>query len=330
MPILDAGLSELRYGSVTERFGELADKLNSYLQSFRAFGIRSNRAVAQYLCVDSAELSRLKNARVGDINLQRGYEILQKCEELRRRLSTFGGPLKCKDVHSVGFSISALPAVNVHEQTHAISLQQQSDSVLLTVDDENQRRELDMLMSDVLRSVVNPKRNPYGPMSIMYVLKSVYASPGSTVSQLRRSLRIVRLGRRACRPAAFNQQFSEEVRRRTLGAIMNNGGAIALRLANADPTRTHRMLCLSRFLHRESLDTYYFPSAVRGALTCADLLKDGEWARELADQLVKTEGESATSWPRGVRTDLNDPDEWVFLKEHGHLGALNAGIGSVA
>ena len=92
MSILDTSTPDVRAGSVTQRFGELADHLNAYLQKFREFGIRSNRAVAQYLCVDSAELSRLKNARVGDINLQRGYEILRKCEELARRLSKFGGP----------------------------------------------------------------------------------------------------------------------------------------------------------------------------------------------------------------------------------------------
>jgi len=316
MPILDSGLSDLRNRSVTERFGELADKLNEYLHAFRSFGIRSNRAVAQYLCVDSAELSRLKNARVGDINLQRGYEILQKCEELQRRLTLFGGPLKCKDVHSVGFNISALPAVSTREQTHAIALQQQSDAVLLTIDDESQRRELDMLMGDVFRSVVNPKRNPYGPMSIMYVLKSVYACPASTRKQLLVSLHIVGMGRRACRVGVFHPQFDEELRLRTLAAVMNNGGAIALRVARVCPDRTARMLRLARFLHREALSSFYFPSTIRGALTCANDLEDAEWAADLIQLLLEREGWDAAAWPRGIRSDIEDPSEWKFIKQH--------------
>lgn len=329
MPILDTGLPDLKNRSVTQRFDELADKLNGYLHRFRTFGIRSNRAVAQYLCVDSAELSRLKNARVGDINLQRGYEILHKCEELSRRLSTFGGPLKCKDVHSVGFSISVLPAVSTREQTHAIALQQQSDAVLLTIDPESQRQELDMLIGDVLRSVVNPKRNPYGPMSIMYVLKSVSASPGTTRDQLLSSLRIVQLGRRACRPATFNQEFDEAVRRRTLGAILNNGGAIALRLARVWPARAPRMLGVSRELHRESLETYYFPSTIRGALTCANDLEDQAWATELIGLLLEREGRDPSAWPRGIRADLRDPTEWQFLKEHDCWNSFNGAVGQI-
>ncbi|MEE9295262.1 MAG: hypothetical protein V3W34_09935, partial [Phycisphaerae bacterium] len=71
MSRVDTRLFETVNGSVTDRFVELSDKLNDHLQTFRQFGIRSNRAVANFLCVDSAELSRLKNARVGDINLQR-------------------------------------------------------------------------------------------------------------------------------------------------------------------------------------------------------------------------------------------------------------------
>jgi len=316
MPILDAAPVDLRARSVSERFVELADTLNEYLQSFREFGIRSNRAVAQYLCVDSAELSRLKNARVGDINLQRGYEILQKCEELQKRLTTFGGPLKCKDVHSVGFSISALPSVCVREQTHAIALQQQSDAVLLTIDDESQRRELDMLMGDVFRSVINPKRNPYGPMSIMYVLKSVYASPASTREQLLTSLRIVGLGRQACRQEHFHSQFDPEVRVRTLAAVLNNGGAIALRICRVWPERASRMLRLAKFLHQEALNTFYFPSTIRGALTCANDLEDGAWAAELIQSLLEHEGWDASTWPRGIRADVDDPSEWKYLKTH--------------
>ena len=327
MPILDTGFADLRNRSVTQKFDELADKLNGYLHQFRAFGIRSNRAVAQYLGVDSAELSRLKNARVGDINLQRGFEILQKCEVLSRRLSTFGGPLKCKDVHSVGFSITALPAVCLREQTHAIALQQQSDCVLLTVDLENQRTELDMLIGDVFRSAVNPKRNPYGPMSIMYVLKSVSASPGSTREQLVNSLRIVQLGRRACAPETFNRQFDEEVRLRTLGAILNNGGAIGLRVARVWPVRASRMLRLSKFLHVESLKTYYFASTIRGALTCANDLQDEAWAVELIRLLLEREGRDPLAWPRGIRADLADPEEWRFLKErrcwNSHSGVVS-------
>lgn len=326
MPILDTGFTDLRNTSVTQRFDELADKLNGYLHKFRAFGIRSNRAVAQYLGVDSAELSRLKNARVGDINLQRGYEILHKCEELRCRLFTFGGPLKAKEVHSVGFSISALPAVCTREQVHAIALQQQSDSVLLTVDSENQRKELDMLMGDVLRSVVNPKRNPYGPMSIMYVLKSVYASPATTREQLVNSLRIVDLGRKACAANAFNPQFSQEVRLRTLAAILNNGGLIALRVARVWLGRTPRMLRLSRFLHTESLKTYYFPGIIRGALTCANDLQDQEWAEELIHLLLEREGRDSSAWPRGIRADLKDRAEWQFLKEHKYWNLFNGVI----
>lgn len=316
MPILDSGLSDLRNQSVTERFGELADKLNDYLHKFRAFGIRSNRAVAQYLCVDSAELSRLKNARVGDINLQRGYEILEKCQELERRLATFGGPLKCRDVHSVGFSISALPAVSTREQTHAIALQQQSDTVLLTVDDESQCRELDMLLGDVMRSVVNARRNPYGPMSIMYVLKSVYACPSTSREQLLASLRVVALGRRACEFGKFHPQFGEEVRRRTLAAILNNGAAIALRAARVWPQRSVRVLRLSKFLHAEALKTFYFPSTIRGALTCANDLEDGKWAAELIQLFLEREGWDVSTWPRGIQADIKDPSEWQYLKRH--------------
>ena len=329
MPILDTGFSDLKNRSVTQRFEELADKLNEYLHKFRAFGIRSSRAVAQYLCVDSAELSRLRNARVGDINLQRGYEIIQKCEELRRRLSDLGGPLKSKEVYSVGFSISALPVVCVREQTHAIAVQQQSDGVLLTVDPENQRKELDMLIGEVFRSVVNPKRNPYGPMSIMYVLKSVLGSPASTRDQLLSSLRIVQLGREACRPEVFNGRFDQEVRLRTLGAILNNGGLIALRLGRVWPDRAPRMLRLGRFLHRESLKTYYFAATIRGALTCANDLQDEGWAIELIHLLLEREGCDPSAWPRGIRADLADPTEWQFLKERNCWNSFSGAMSEV-
>ncbi len=314
MPFLETRLAEHGGPSITKRFDELADKLNSYLERFRAFGIRSNRAVAQYLCVDSAELSRLKNARVGDINLQRGYEILQKCEELNRRLATFGGPLKVRDVHSVGFSITALPAIDVREQTHAAILQQQTDTVLLTVDDENQRRDLDMLIGDVLRSAVNRRRNPYGPMSVMYVLKSIHASPAATLEQLRSGIRITQMGRAACAVGAFHEKFGEEVRLRTLAAILNNGAAIALRHSRVAPQSSRRMLRLSRSLHRQALAAFYFPSIVRGALTSANDLGDESWASELIQLLLEREGFAPERWPRGIRADIADPSEWQFLK----------------
>ncbi len=308
----DAGLATR---SVTDRFVDLSDKLNAYLQKFREFGIRSNRAVANFLCVDSAELSRLKNARVGDINLQRGYEILRKCEELARRLSTFGGPLKCKDVYSVGFNVAQLPGVGRPEQAHAISLQQQSDAVLLTIDVDTQREELNMLLGDVVRSCVHPRRNPYGPMSCMYVLKSVYASPSATPTQMLTALRITRAGRRACERARFNAMFDEDLRVRTLAVVLNNGGGIALRIAKEIPERRSRMLRLSRYLHKESLATFYFAGTVRGALTCANDMKDIDWAKQLLRLLAKEEGPQQR-WPKGLRADLDDPHEWQFLKEN--------------
>ncbi|NOT02530.1 MAG: hypothetical protein HOP29_18135 [Phycisphaerales bacterium] len=312
----------LRAGSVTQRYAELADKINGYLQKFREFGIRSNRAVAQYLCVDSAELSRLKNARVGDINLQRGYEILAKCEELRKRLSAFGGPLKTKEVHSVGFTVTALPAVDSGEKTHAIAVQQQSDSVLLTIEPDAQRQELDLLIGDVLRSVISPRRNPYGPMSIMYVLKSVYAAPAATAAQLVRSLRVVGLGRKACVPQAFNPEFDDDIRRRTLAAILNNGGAIALRISKELPARAERMLRVARLLHSESLDSFYFASTMRGALTCANDLRDETWSRQLLTSLVEKQGSNTSTWPPGLRADLQDDGEWTWLKRNRYWGVL--------
>lgn len=318
----EAAPAGVRAGSVTQRYSELADKINGYLQKFREFGIRSNRAVAQYLCVDSAELSRLKNARVGDINLQRGYEILGKCEELRKRLSAFGGPLKTKEVHSVGFTVTALPAVNSGEKTHAISVQQQSDSVLLTIEPDAQRQELDLLIGDVLRSVISPRRNPYGPMSIMYVLKSVYAAPAATVGQLVRSLRVVGLGRRACTPEAFNPEFDDDIRRRTLAAILNNGGAIALRISKELPERSDRMLRVARLLHSQSLEAFYFASTMRGALTCSNDLRDAEWSQRLLSSLVAKQGTDTSTWPPGLRADLHDESEWTWLKRNGYWGIL--------
>lgn len=310
-------------GSVTDRFVELSDNLNAYLQTFRQFGIRSNRAVANFLCVDSAELSRLKNARVGDINLQRGYQILRKCEELARRLHQFGGSLKCKDVYSVGFNISVLPCVSKREQAHAIAVQQQSDAVLLTIDPQTQRSELDMLLGEALRSNLHPKWNPYGPMSIMYVLKSVYASPSATQDQLLTALRVAQGGRRACEKIKFNQSFDDETRVRTLAVILNNGGGIALRIAKESPTRRKRMLCLSRFLHRKSLEAYYFSGTVRGALTCANDLEDQAWAQDLLTLFVSREGADGVRWPKGINADINDPLEWSYLKQNNYWGLLN-------
>ena len=315
--------------SVTERFADLADSLNEYLRKFREFGIRSNRAVAQYLCVDSAELSRLKNARVGDINLQRGYEILRKCEELASRLATFGGPMKCKDVYSVGFNITALPVVNSRERTHAVALQRQTDSVLLTIDHDTQRGELDMLLGDVIRSVVHPKRNPYGAMSIMYVLKSAYAAPCATPAQLRGAIRAVNLGRRACAVKSFNPEFGEEFRRRTLAVILNNGGGIALRLAKAEATSRARMLRLARFLHQQSLETFYFAGTIRGALTCANDLEDEQWGKELLRMFIERDGKNSSNWPRGINADLADPAEWQFLKSNGFWNFLDEQSGQV-
>lgn len=314
MATLPTGQYTAANPSVTDRFAEMADSLNAYLERFKDFGLQSNRAVAQFLCVDSAELSRLKNARVGDINLQRAYEILSKCEELTHRLATFGGPMKCKEVFSVGFTISALPCVVKREQTHAIALQQQTDAALLTVDDEAQRHELDMLLGDVYRGVVHPKRNPYGPMSIMYVLKSVYAAPAATLDQLRSALHVVQLGRRSCQPGQFNDCFDEEVRLRTLAVILNNGGGIALRIAKSHPEHADRMLRLSRYLHTESLATFFFTGTLRGALTCANDLEDARWAKELLKLLREREGSQRCRWPRGIVADLDDPNEWQFLK----------------
>ncbi len=316
MPTLDTRAPVIAQSSVTQRFEELADKLNGYLQTFREFGIRSNRAVAQHLCVDSAELSRLKNARVGDINLQRGYEILRKCEELARRLTLFGGPLKCKDVYSVGFNVANLDCGSPTEQLHAISLQQQSDMVLLTVDDETQRRELDLLIAEVNRSVVHPRRNPYGPMSLMYVLKSVYASPSATTEQMKHALALVQLGRKACRPDLFNETFGEECRRRTMAVILNNGGGIALRLSKVCQSLSSRMLKLSKFLHKESLATFYFAGTMNGALTAANDLRDEGWAVSLLTTFVETDGLDRTRWPKGMLADLADPEEWQWLKKN--------------
>lgn len=316
MPTLDTRAPGVVHGSVTNRFEELADKLNSYLQRFREFGIRSNRAVAQHLCVDSAELSRLKNARVGDINLQRGYEILRKCEELSRRLTMFGGPLKCKDVYSVGYNVSQLDCGKSTEQLHAISLQQQSDSVLLTIDDDIQQRELDMLIAEVNRSVVHPQRNPYGPMCLMYVLKSVYASPSATTEQMKHALALVRLGRKACLPELFNPEFGEDCRRRTLAVVLNNGGGIALRLSKVRPSLGSRMLSLSKFLHKESLATHYFAGTMNGALTCANDLQDEGWAVSLLSMFVENEGLDRTRWPKGMIADMNDAEEWSWLKQN--------------
>jgi hypothetical protein len=314
MRTLDTQVLETVTGSVTTRFTELSDRLNTYLQRFREFGIRSNRAVAQYLCVDSAELSRLKNARVGDINLERAYEILRNCEELANRLRTFGGPLKVKDVYSVGFDVSSLPCVNEAEYGHAIALQQQSDSVLLTIDADAQRKELDMLLREVLRSVVHPKRNPYGPMSIMYVLKSLYAGTHATVDQLREALHVVQLGRRSCEKELFLSTFGEETRLRTLAVILNNGGGIALRLTKESSRFDRRMLLASKLLHKESLATYYFPGTMNGALTCANDLQDEPWAVELLSLFAEKTGLDRTRWPKGMLADLADPAEWQFLK----------------
>lgn len=316
MTILGTATSDPSQGSVTARFAELSDKVNQYLQTFREFGIRSNRAVAQYLCIDGAELSRLKNARVGDINLQRGYEILRKCEELSKRLTTFGGPMKCKDVYSIGLNVSALPAVSRRELHHAIALQQQTDAALLTVDEGVQREELDMLLGDVFRSVVHPRRNPYGPMSIMYVLKSVYAAPSASVEQLLNAIHVVRLGRRACSKEAFNGEFGDDIRLRYLAGILNNGGGIALRIAKEHPPIRRRMLRLSRFLHKQSLETYYFAGTLRGALTCANDLEDTDSAKELLQLLVDAEGPDRARWPRGIVADLDDSVEWRFLKKN--------------
>ncbi len=323
MSRVDTRLFETVNGSVTDRFVELSDKLNDHLQTFRQFGIRSNRAVANFLCVDSAELSRLKNARVGDINLQRGYQILRKCEELARRLQQFGGSLKCKDVYSVGFNISILPCISKREQAHAIAVQQQSDAVLLTIDPPTQRSELDMLLGEALRSTVHPKWNPYGPMSIMYVLKSVYASPSSTPRQLRTALRVTQAGRRACERIKFNVMFDDDTRVRTLAVILNNGGGVALRIAKEVPHRRKRMLRLARFLHSKSLETCYFPGTVRGALTCANDLEDQAWAKELLRFFVAHEGTNRARWPKGINADLDDPQEWAYLKKHNYWGLLN-------
>ncbi len=322
MAMLETGFTDLANGTVTNRFVELSDKLNSYLHRFREFGIRSNRAVANYLCVDSAELSRLKNARVGDINLHRGYEILRKCEELSRRLSTFGGPLKCKDVWSVGYNIARLPCSNKREQSHAIALLQQSDAVLLTIDTDMQRSELSMLIGDVLRSVAHPRRNPYGPMSAMSVLKSIYAAPSATQDQLLAAMRITGLGRRACDDKCFNHAFGDDVRLRTLAVINNNGGGIALRIAHEMPDRRLRMLTLSRFLHQASLETFYFAGTIRGSLTSADELRDVEWAQDLLRLLVDREGTESARWPKGIQTDMNDEQEWSFLKENNYWNLI--------
>ncbi len=319
----ETGLPGLATRSVTDRFVDLSDKLNAYLQRFRQFGIRSNRAVANYLRVDSAELSRLKNARVGDINLQRGYEILRKCEELARRLSKFGGPLKCRDVYSVGYNVSELACVSRTEQAHAISLQQQSDAVLLTIDVDAQREELDMLLADVLRSAIHPRRNPFGPMSCMYVLKSVYASPSATPQQMLKALRITHTGRRACEPSRFASAFDPDLRLRTLAVILNNGGGIALRLAKEVPARRTRMLHLSRHLHTESLSTFYFAGTVRGALTCANDMQDADWAKDLLRLIVEKEGRQKECWPKGIRADLDDPQEWQFLKDNSFWNLLD-------
>jgi hypothetical protein len=316
--------------SVADRFAELSDTVNDYLRRFRAFGIRSNRAVANYLCVDSAELSRLKNARVGDINLERGYDILQKCEELSKRLATFGGPLKTKEVISAGFNIATLPCISEREQSHAISLQQQSDSVLLTIDADTQKNELSMLIGAVMRSTVHPRRNPYGPMSTLYVLKSIYAAPASTPRLMLDALRLTHLGRRACSRQRFNEQLGHEVRRRTLAGILNNGGGIALRLSKELPTRRTRMLRLGAHLHRESIDTFYFAGALRGALTCANDLQDDNWAKELLEILVEREGPDRNRWSKGINADLNDEHEWQYLKSHGFWNLLGSHITSDA
>ena len=323
MSTLQTTVPELGNGTVTERFVELADKLNAYLERFSQFGVRSNRAVAQYLRVDGAELSRLKNARVGDINLERAYEILAKCEELAERLTRFGGPLKCNDIYSVGYNVTTLPCISKREQTHAIALHRQTDAAMLTVDTAAQQGELDALLGAVCRSVVHPKRNPYGPMSTLYVLKSVYAAPSATPRHLRDALRILRLGRRACAKAAFHPRFGEETRLRTLAVILNNGGGIALRMAKECHTRSKRMLALSRFLHKESLATFYFAGTLRGALTCADELRDEAWAKDLVTITCEHEGADASKWPQFLRADLADPAEWTFLKEHDFWNLLD-------
>ncbi|MCH7841019.1 MAG: hypothetical protein IID38_12405, partial [Planctomycetes bacterium] len=323
MATLQTTLPELGNGSVTERFVELADKLNAYLERFSQFGVRSNRAVAQYLRVDGAELSRLKNARVGDINLERAYEILAKCEELAERLTRFGGPLKCNDIYSVGYNVTTLPCISKREQTHAIALHRQTDAAMLTVDTAAQQGELDALLGAVCRSVVHPKRNPYGPMSTLYVLKSVYAAPSATPRHLRDALRVLRLGRRACAKAAFHPRFGEETRLRTLAVILNNGGGIALRIAKQVPERRSRMLRLSRHLHKESLATFYFAGTVRGALTCANDLRDADWAKQLLRLLAKEEGPQQR-WPKGLRADLDDSQEWQFLKENRFWGLVKS------
>jgi hypothetical protein len=219
-------------------------------------------------------------------------------------------------VYSVGFSITALPCIDSREQAHAIAVQQQSDAVLLTIDAESQRSELDLLLGEVTRSVVHPRRNPYGPMSIMYVLKSVYASPSATVPQLMTALRIAQAGRQACEAAKFNNRFDDDVRQRTLAVILNNAAGIALRLAHEVPVRRTRMLQLSKYLHEQSLLTFFFPGTVRGALTCANHLEDVHWAKSLLRRFVECEGLDRRRWPKGILADLEDPTEWAFLKRH--------------
>ena len=153
-------------------------------------------------------------------------------------------------------------------------------------------------------------------MSIMYVLKSVAAAPGATLSQLVGALDVVRLGRRACDRSVFNSGFGEEIRLRTLAVILNNGGLISLRICKQAPQHHKLMLRLARFLYRESLSTFYFAGAVRGALTCANDLKDEPWAKELLTLLIEREGPQRSKWSRGINADLDDPQEWGFLKEH--------------
>jgi hypothetical protein len=267
--------------SDARRFLEISDRLNAYLRGFRAVGIRSDREVARYLCVDGAELSRFRNARVGAVNLYRGYDMLRKCEELARRLSEQNVTLKGRLALADDPPSHTLPCVDQREWQHVQAVQEKSVRILLTIGASAQRGGLDELIGAVARSVVHPRRNPYGPMNILYVLRCVESAPAATTAQLAAALRIAQVGRRACEPDRFNPELNEQTRTRTLGAILGAAGGVALRLSTERPTDRDRMSKLARFLYERSLEMTATPPIIAGAITCARATSDTVWLMTL-------------------------------------------------
>jgi hypothetical protein len=316
-------------GSNTLRFAELTKTFNDQLATIREAGIKPDAEIARYLGLDKAEVSRLKNGRMGQINFDRAEEAVQRASKLIQKLpANAGGPLKVTKRFSDGVDLEDYAILGRRNFEHAKQFHENAYFSTLAVAPDIQERVIDLLLGEAMRSAIDTERNPYGPFCFKWVLGACVASSDISLELLRDAVPLIALGRRACEADAFHSEFGEDVRLRTLAAILNNGGLIHLRLSKDDGSECNGRpkvdhLQNSREMFESSLDAHYFRATIRGALTCANDLGDVDWSKELLELAVVHEGADTLCWSGGMRRDLADVEEWGFLKSNRFWGIID-------